>query len=251
MKTFKIAFILLFLIINFSCMKEQLNDCFQSTGNDISITKFVNPFKKINIGENFKIIILQDTTKSEYVKITAGKNIINQIVSNVKDGTLKIQNKNTCNFVRSYKRKITIEINVKTLDEIIISSVSDLFSYDTLYFENKYVRLKNFGLGDVNLKIKCGFLDVQSINSGNITLEGFSNIMSCSIEEVSSFDARKLLCDDIYIDCHTPLDCFVYPKIKLYVKIFNSGNVFYRDEYANLKTYLVEQKGTGSLIKIQ
>lgn len=250
MKPINLTLVILFSFINFSCMKEQLNDCFQSTGVDITVTRQLNTFNKVYIGENFNIILKQDTSQNEFLKITGGKNIVGQIVSTVKDGTLKIVNRNTCNFVRSYKRKITVEISVKYLDEITLYSVSDLTAPDTLHFENRTVKLKNLGLGDVNMKIICGFLDVQSINSGSIALEGFSNIMSCSIEEVSSFDARKLLCDDIYIDCHTPLDCYVFPRIKLYVKIFNSGNVFYRDENEKLKTFLVEQRGTGNLVKI-
>ncbi|MCC6720695.1 MAG: DUF2807 domain-containing protein [Bacteroidia bacterium] len=246
----KNVIIFIISVLNFSCMKEQLNDCFQSTGADISITKQLNSFSKINIGENFNIILKQDTSQNEHIKITGGKNIISQIVTNVKNGTLSVKNRNTCNFVRSYKRKITLEIYVKYLDEIILTSVAELNTPDTLYFENRTIKIKNLGLGDVKINIKSGFLDIQSINSGSLTLSGFSNIMSCSIEEVSSFDALNLLCDDIYIDCHSPLNCYVFPKIKLYAKLFNSGNVFYRNGSDDLKTYLVEKRGSGSLLKL-
>ena len=250
MKLKYLLILVIFSSVGFSCMKEQMNDCFQSTGADITITRQLNSFSKINIGENFKIILKQDTTQNEYIKITGGKNIVGQIITKVKNGTLTVTNRNTCNFVRSYKRKITIEISVKYLDEITIYSVSDLVTPDTLHFENRTIKLKNLGLGDIYIKIKSGFLDIQSINSGSITLEGFSNIMSCSIEEVSSFDARMLLCDDIYFDCHTPLDCYVFPRKKLYVRIFNSGNVNYNDFYKIPEVQLVEKKGSGGLFKI-
>lgn len=233
---------------NFTCMKEQLNDCFQSAGADVTVTRYLNSFNKINISENFKVILKQDTTQNEYIKLTGGKNIIGQIITKVKNGTLTVENRNTCNFVRSYKRKITLEISVKYLDEIILSSVADLLSPDTLHFDYRNMKLKNLGLGDVNIKLVSGFLDVQSINSGSITLEGFSNILSCSIEEVSSFDAQKLLCDDIYIDCHTPLNCYVNPRKKLFVKIFNSGNVYYKNGDTSLKAVLVEHKGSGEML---
>ena len=231
-------------------MKEQLNDCFQSTGADVTITRYLNHFSKLNIGENFKIILKQDTSISEFIKITCGKNLTGQIVTKVKNGTLTVVNRNTCNFVRSYNRKIIIEISVKYLDEITLTSVADLITPDTLHFENRNIKLKNLGLGDVKIKMLSGFLDVQSINSGSITLEGFSNILSCSIEEVSSFVAQKFLCDDIYIDCHTPLNCYVYPRIKLYVKIYNSGNIYYHKGGNDLKTYIVEKRGSGSLFQL-
>ena len=129
-------------------------------------------------------------------------------------------------------------------------SATNLWSEDTLRFEKvSYFKLKNYGLGDVHLNLFVGFLDVQSINSGNIVLSGFANILTCSIEEVTQFDGRNFLCDDVYFDCHTPLDCFVNPRVKLYAKIFNSGNVYYNTTPLN-KPELVAQKGSGQLLKL-
>lgn len=240
---------IVFLLLLSGCRKDQWNDCFQGTGKDVTETRLLGPFSKLSIGEKFDIILVQDTTQPEQVKITAGEHIIKQLVTEVKNNTLTIKDRNTCNFVRSYTRNITIEIRVKYLDDIELFSVSNISSHDTLHFELRTVKVKNLGLGNVNLKINAGILDVQSINSGNIFLEGFVNILSCSIEEVSVLDARKLLCDDIYLDSHTPLDCFVNPKNKLSVKIFNKGNILYMAEPSVLKE-LTEQRGTGQLLKL-
>lgn len=232
------------------CRKDQFNDCFQSTGDDITEVREVGSFSKIVIGEKFDLILTQDSTQAEQVKITCGSKIIGQIVAKVKNNTLTIENKNTCNFVRSYDRKISIEIRVRFLEHIELFSASNLSCPDTLHFEKiRYLKLNSFGLGDIDLKLKTGWLDVRSVNSGNIKVQGFSNILTCSIEEVTQFDARDLLCDDIYFDCHSPLDCFVNPKLKLFVKIFNSGNVFYKTTPSN-KLELVEQKGSGQMLKL-
>ncbi len=242
-------FIVLLLVLS-GCRKDQWNDCFQGTGKDVTETRLLGPFSKLSIGEKFDIILVQDTSQPEQVKITAGKHIIKQLVTEVKNNTLTIKDRNTCNFVRSYTRKITIEIRVKYLDDIELFSVSNLKSIDTLYFEkSNYLKLKNYGLGDINRKLKLGYLEVHSINSGNIILEGWSNILTCSIEEVSVLDARKLLCDDIYLDSHTPLDCFVNPKKVLSVKIFNKGNVNYLSE-PSVKKEISEQRGVGQLFKL-
>ncbi len=232
-----------------SCRKDQWNDCVQSTGDDITVSRPLEAFTKLYIGDKYDIVLIQDTTLPEQLTITAGRHIINQINSKIKNNTLTIENKNTCNFVRSYDRKITLEIRVRFLDDIQIYSIANIKSLDTLHFELRTVKLKNFGLGDVDLKINAGILDVQTMNSGNIFLEGFANILSCSIEEITVLDARKLLCDDIYIDSHTPLDCFVNPKNKLSVKIFNKGNVFYVSEPL-VKKELTSHSGKGQLLKL-
>lgn len=241
-------FIIAFAAIS-GCRKDQWNDCFQSTGSDVTEIRSVGSFSKLKIGENFDIFLTQDTSLPEEIKITAGKNIVGQIVAKVKNNTLTIENVNRCNFVRSYNRKITINIRVKYLDDIEILSASNLSSLDTLHFELRNLKLKNYGLGDINLKLISGFLDVQTINSGNVYVEGFSNILSCSIEEVTQFDGRKLLCDDIYMDCHSPLDSYVNARNKLFVRIYNNGNVFYVEK-PKFNFELVEQKGQGQLIKL-
>lgn len=239
------------MVILSSCRKDQWNDCFQGTGKDETSIRNVGSFSKIKIGENFDIVLTQDTTLPEEVKITAGSHIIDQIVTKVKDNTLTIENKNICNFVRSYKRKIAIEIRVKYLNDIEIFSVSNLSSTDTLHFEKSdYLKLKNYGLGDINLKLKLGFLDVQSINSGNILVEGWSNIVSCSIEEVTVFDARKLLCDDLYIESVTPLDCYVNARKVLSAGISNKGSVYYVSEPSEKKEVIIRKEAKGRLLKL-
>lgn len=245
----RIKFLMAVVMLLNGCRKDQWNDCFQGTGKDITVSRYLGPFTKISIGEKFDIILTQDTAQNEEVKITAGSHIIDQIVTKVKNNTLTIENKNTCNFVRSYERKIKIEIRVRFLDDIEIFSASNLRSPDTLHFEkSNYLNLKNNGLGDINLKLKLGYLEVHSINSGNIFLEGFVNILTCSIEEVTVFDARKMLCDDIYIDSHTPLDCYINPKNLLAAKIFNKGNIYYVTKPPKFE--LTEQRGKGQLLQL-
>lgn len=244
----KVACFFVFSLMLSACRKDQLNDCFQKTGRDITSVRAVGHFSKIKIGENFDILLVQDTALDEQVKITGGSNIVGQIITKVKNNTLSIENKNTCNFVRSYNRKISIEIRVRFLDDIEIYAASNLRSDDTLNFlKTDFLELKNYGLGDIHLKLLQGFLTVRTINSGNVTLEGRSYILSCSVEEATSFNAEKLLCDDVYIDTHTPLDCRVNARNQLFAKIFYKGNVYYRQEPTKVKE-LVVKKGSGMLI---
>jgi len=249
----KLKFILgyvLALALITACRKDQWNDCFQSTGKDITVTHSLNAFSKLRIGEKFEVTLIQDTAQPEQIKITSGSHIIGQIVAKVRDGTLTVENKNTCNFVRSYNRKISLEIRVRYLDDIELFAASNLSAPETLHFDNKSMKLKNFGLGDIHLKLNVGFLDVNCIASGDINLDGFANILSCSIEEATQFDARKLVCDDIYVDCHTKLDCFVNARKKLYAKIFHTGNVYYvSTPTGDLK--LVEKRGSGDLLLLK
>jgi hypothetical protein len=57
-----------------------------------------------------------------------------------------------------------------------------------------------------------------------------------------------LVCEEVYIDTHSPLDCYINATKGMYLKILNSGNIFYINEPSDYKI-LAEQTGSGQLLK--
>src|SRR5690606_16431407 len=90
--------ILSFLIL--SCNSEDGTDCFKKQGDEISKQIEVEEFNKINISEGIELIVKESEEQS--VKLTMGKNLINDIKFEVIDGELKITNENGCEMFRNY-----------------------------------------------------------------------------------------------------------------------------------------------------
>jgi len=228
-----------------SCRKEQWNDCFTSYGAIGKEKRIIPDFTRLVVGDNFHIVLTQDTTQPTFVEFSGGKNMFDGIETDVKNGYLTITNRNRCNFVRDYKKIITITINAKHLNAINLTSASDITCSDTLQL--KYLNINHAAVSDVVLKVNLDEVSVNSVNSGSTTLIGKARVLKGSIEEVSNLDAAQLNCEEVLIDSHTAWNCTINASKIIYVRIYNSGNIYYLNEPAfkelNVRT------GKGDLIK--
>jgi hypothetical protein len=240
-----ITFTLAVLLLFGSCRKEQMDDCFTSYGK-IGIEKRIIPdFTRLVVGDNFHIVLTQDTTQPTFIELSGGKNMFKGVHAEVKNGFLTIKNTNRCNFVRDFKKIITITINAKHLNAINLTSATDITCADTLQL--KYLNLNHAALSDVVLKVNIDEISINSINSGSTTLIGNARVLKGSIEEVSNLDALQLNCEEVLIDSHTSWDCQINASKIIYVRIYNSGNIYYPKTPSFLE--LNVREGTGDLIK--
>lgn len=143
------------------------------------------------------------------------------------------------------KKIITITINAKHLNAINLTSATDITCADTLQL--KYLNLNHAALSDVVLKVNIDEISINSINSGSTTLIGNARVLKGSIEEVSNLDALQLNCEEVLIDSHTSWDCQINASKIIYVRIYNSGNIYYPKTPSFLE--LNVREGTGDLIK--
>src|SRR5689334_18323193 len=90
-----------------TCQKEHLFDCFKSAGKSVTENRAATPFTNINLTNNVDLIINPDTTF--YIKVTAGDNLIDGIITELQGTTLYIRNENRCNWMRSFKNTYTVE----------------------------------------------------------------------------------------------------------------------------------------------
>ena len=109
--------ILFMLFSLFSCEKEHLGDCFNSTGSKKISYRDVALFSQIELDDRIDLDLIWDTSLSE-VSVEAGNGIIDNIITEVKDGELKIYNTNKCNWVRSFKKQIKVTVRGSSWNKI-------------------------------------------------------------------------------------------------------------------------------------
>ena len=85
-----------------SCHKENAFDCFKGNGSEITQLRQPGQFTYIEISDKMEVTIYNGPQCK--VEVTAGEKIMRNISTTVSGNILKIENKNTCNFVRGYKR---------------------------------------------------------------------------------------------------------------------------------------------------
>lgn len=119
------------IALSAGCKKENLGDCFKSTGSLTTEMRELPPFNRLEVEDNVNVYIrFGETNKAA---IEAGDNLLDLIETEVVENTLYIRNKNTCNWVRSYKVPVNIELHCQQLNELIARGFGEIQTLDTLH----------------------------------------------------------------------------------------------------------------------
>jgi hypothetical protein len=243
MRYFNIIIVLLMLL---SCGGEQKDDCITKLGKVVSEQRDVLPFDKLYVEDRIKVFLVQDSINYGHIELNGPSNLLNQIESTVTDNQLRLINTNTCNFIRSFNYDINVYVYVKELTEIHLESIAEVVSNDTININ--FLNIFHPALSDINLILSGDEVFIRSRNSASTILRGNLRVLKGSVEEISNLDAQYLVCEEVYIDTHSPLDCYINATKGMYLKILNSGNIFYINEPTDYKI-LAEQTGSGQLLK--
>ena len=229
-----------------SCGGEQKDDCITKLGKVVSEQRDVLPFDKLYVEDRIKVFLVQDSINYGRIELNGPSNLLNQIESTVTDNQLRLINTNTCNFIRSFNYDINVYVYIKELTEIHLESIAEVVSNDTININ--FLNIFHPALSDINLILSGDEVFIRSRNSASTNLRGNLRVLKGSIEEISNLDAQYLVCEEVYIDTHSPLDCYINATKGMYLKILNSGNIFYINEPTDYKI-LAEQTGSGQLLK--
>ena len=230
----------------FSCKRENMGDCFKGNGIDVTETRFLGRFDSIDVKNNFDVSI---ESGNEYsVQVTAGKHVIKNISTVIKNGQLTLQNKNTCNFVRGYKRKFRIKITTPRIKKINNDGVGPVTFNNTFKQDTVWLKVENSGDIIVNGDFKVIYS--SSHGNGNVQLSGSAKQLLIYTNGTNFIYAENIkVSEQIYIstqsigDAHFNLDGvnqFEY-------FIYSDGNIYYTGVPKNMKR--LGGGGTGKLIK--
>lgn len=219
-------------------------DCFKSTGKQITETRFPGEFKEIQVNDKMEVLVQYG---AEYqVAVNAGENIIGNVKTWVENGTLKIDNKNTCNFVRGYKRKITVTVSLpylRKLEHLGVGPVTINLSQDSLF-----VRAENSG----EIYINGNFDQVRTSSHGNgdVYLSGNSNSLMAYCFGTNYLKAKKMLVKNyVYISTYSVGDAELNlsDQAGLDYLIWKDGNIYYSGNPQAIRN-LSEKQAKGRLI---
>lgn len=219
-----ILFIIAF-VVN-SCKKENLYDCFKSTGtNEIRIRE-VSDFRHVILKDKIDLYLTQGP-KFE-VKIEAGKNLFMNIRTTVNSGTLTVENINKCNFVRSPKKKIIAYITLPYLRMVRNAGTG------TVYFKNQFVQdsldVRIANSGDVHFNVDVNYFASSTHGNGDLYGEGKVNYSNHYTNGTNYLQLRNLTVNNVFdINTYTIGDCLINaPAGIMRIQIWEKGNVRYK-----------------------
>lgn len=237
-------YLLILSLVLVAC--QQADDLFTSYGEVITVTRKVSDFTKIKAGEKFDIILIQDSSKAGTIELSAGKNVIDGYLTEVNNGELYINNSNKFNWVRKLQIRQKVVVYFKTLEELQINGSAKFTSQDTIVSKTS-ITIKHGGLEDADLTIKGDYIFVDCTNTGGVNLSGSCFLLSSSVDDISFVNSKNLIADKCYINSFSKDDSYVDGNSVMDIKLYGTGNVYYRTGINTSVT--IDAKGKGKVIK--
>ena len=184
----------------------------------------VSGFHAIASSGSFDVVLRQGGAES--VKVEADADVINEIVTEVRNGTLMIHSKNTHNWGNFWNnRHIKIYVVAKNLNSIGLSGSGDFRIEDKFNANDLELRISGSGdfMGEINVKTVA----ISISGSGDFKISGKADESSVGISGSGDFNGGNLMTKTTAIRVSGSGDANVYASEKVDASVSGSGDVHY------------------------
>ncbi|MUU77582.1 head GIN domain-containing protein [Winogradskyella endarachnes] len=205
----------------FSCnFSMNLGTGIDGNGNVINVDRSISSdFENIKVSQGLDLYITQ--TDNVALTIEADENLMDLIMTDVENGTLRIYT--TENIRRATSRKILL--NVEHISSIKATSGSDVFSTNTIVAEN--LQLNCTSGADIKLAVKTNFLECSSTSGSDIKLSGITNNFKASATGGSDINASDLKAKSSNAKATSGADISLNTSESLIAKATSGGDIRY------------------------
>lgn len=241
--TYRLVVGLLAMLTLSACNRESAPDCFKQAGDDVMIVREVGEFDQLELEDYLQIELIDSTACG--VKIIGPKNVLPKIKTEVSEGVLHIWNGNRCNFVRSFKREIVVQVFAPTIRHIENRSTGNIRSVGMLF--GPFMQIENrHAAGSIDIAFTGDSIAVLTHTGvSDVKLQGIVHQCSLFNQGLGIIDAAGLQSANTYINNSSINDVYAYSSGYLYSAINFSGN-----NYVGGHPTLIDEsdEGEGELI---
>ncbi|MCL2511010.1 MAG: DUF2807 domain-containing protein [Bacteroidales bacterium] len=222
----KVVFVglLIALLSAVGCDKGQFLD---STGPVVSEMRETGAITKVVVYDNVNVIF-SNSIDSGTIKVFAGKNIIDNIVTDYGANILTIKNENKYNWTRDLDPDIRVYVPCVGIEEIYHESVGKM-SCDTALTGNALKIEVAYGNGMIDLTLFYNTINLIGMWGGitDVILKGECNTLTMYHSNYAPFDCRKLHARKVKVTEAGIQNSFVSALEYLEPAITNYGNIYY------------------------
>jgi len=212
-------------------------------GEPVSQTRDVSGFDRIEIKGVFDLYLTQG--KDFNLRIEAEQDVLEKIISEVKDGRLILsekENKIKIGVLRPKTRKAYITF--PELKELCIKGAADVNGQNAIKAGD--FRLIISGAGNVNMTLDATDLEAMVSGAGDIRLKGAAENTTISITGAGDIEGFDLSSQKATVSISGAGDCKLSVEKELAVNITGIGNMSYR---GNPKMMSKNVTGMGHISK--
>ncbi|MCO4805710.1 MAG: DUF2807 domain-containing protein [Flavobacteriales bacterium] len=219
--------------------------CLNSLGDQTSEFRNLDGFDKINIGKKINLFISIDSVYS--VRIDAGENIIQNIVTDVDDeGWLTITDQNTCDWIRTYDHEINMYVALPELVHLFASNTGNIIGLDTI--RTKVFRFDQqiaSGVNELTIVSDTAFIKLHT-GTGDMTCFGETKKLYIYSSSYGYVDCKEFFTPEAWVTARNSGDVQVYSSDSLEAFIHSEGNIHL---YGGADRIYLNRTGIGELFK--
>ena len=234
--TYSLSALILFISLS-ACAQNKR----KGNGSLVTKERSIEHFDALKVSGSFNVEMTSN--RKNQLSIYTDENLIEDIITEVKDGTLIIRTKKNSYFKTSNWKSIKIKIPLVALKSAKLSGSGKIHSQEIV--QSNHIKTSLSGSGKIVLTIATQKLSSQLSGSGKIQLKGkaqavaakLSGSGSIRLQEVKAKDAEATLAGSgsIYLSCSNDLDAtvagsgriryFGEPAGKIHTKVAGSGSI--------------------------
>lgn len=236
--------VIIFTIMSSSCENMDIH----GTGDIIIETRFIEDFNSVDIKDNINVDFHFDSTGSNRIVIEGGEKLLPNIRTEVVDSVLYLENHNTWNWLRSFRKsKISVTVYTDQIKSIMYTGFGNISFSDTLHV-HKFSFETYGGNGSIDLTIQSDTFSLF-IHTGSpeLVIKGFADKFSLYNNAQGIVEAFGLIGNDVVVHSSGTSDSYVSPVHSIGATLEYIGNVYYRN---NPEILWKVENGSGRLIQV-
>lgn len=233
---------LIVLLIALNSCTAQWGKRIKGNGNITTIKKSVGDYESLDMAGFFDVKLIEG--KEGNITITGEENLLEYIVTEVKDGKLILKTEKGVNLQPSHRNGIKIRIPVEQINSVYLSGSGDITSEKTLTADSFKATIS--GSGDISLDLAVKELKTSISGSGDIELTGNTDIFDLSISGSGDIDAFRLAANHVDVSVSGSGDIEVTANKSIKARVSGSGDINYRGNPEKVDT---KSSGSGDISK--
>ena len=240
------------LIILILCILTALSSCKKApitVGSIVTQSRELSNFTEVNVNDNINLALVRSDTC--YIEITTGKNIIDNITTEVNNGILTICNTTSLNWIRPYDYTLEVTLYFKDITNFIFASSGTLETknnYTGILSNGDFYRFEiDGGSGDIDLNVNnCDDFHVAyHYGTSRLNLYGANNQkLVINKRSYGMIDARNYDAKTVDVTSNSACDCYISASESIDATINHFGNIFYKGDPDSIQvTYGEYAKG--------
>jgi len=214
------------------------------TGNGNIVSKQIktSDYDKVEVSGFFDVDLVSG--KEGNISLSGEENILEHVVVEVVQNTLKIYIQKGLNLRPSKGKKLLITVPFESLDAVSLSGSGDVNTKNAIKTKQFEARLT--GSGDVKIDVVADAVTATLTGSGDLVLKGKTQNFECNITGSGDLTAFELSSNNVVAGLSGSGNCKVYCSGNLHARVSGSGDIDYKGDPKKKDTKV---SGSGTITK--